>query len=529
MSTWRVYGAYGDIIEQGSNAAANAHDDNTSTYYTLYNPYYYGDFDLPYIIEEDFGQTVTVTQFKVYVTGANDYNQVRVEYWTGSSWVLVGIANINNAWNTFNGSWTTSKWRVLWEGDPFEGDSVRVNEMQAVAGTTTINVSDSGTGAESVVKFVDGAMEVVDSGTGTESATKITFGSTWTVYSGQGNILEQGSNAAANAHDNNTSTYYTLFPPFAYNQPYIIEEDFGQTLTVTQFKVYATNVDEYFQIKVEYWTGSAWALVGYVMTANTWTTFNGSWTTNKWRVSWYGFDYYATVQVGEMQAVSQPPTLEVSDSGSGSETAVAATLITASDSGTGTETALTLFAVVVSDSGAGTDQLTNRTLLGLTDTGSGTELATLSETLIMVTDSGTGTETFAAIPHFFVTDSGWGGEAPAPIVTFYLTDTGGGAEELLMDLEVYDASSLSGEEIALVLGQIDEGAGTDDLPLRLVGVLDDGTGQETTTLIVIAKDNGVGRELAIVTNQISVGDEGSGLEKPLRVIHVGAFVFLRPD
>jgi hypothetical protein len=147
----------------------------------------------------------------------------------------------------------------------------------------------------------------------------------------------------------------------------------------------------------------------------------------------------------------------------------------------------------------------------------------------MVTDSGAGTETAAAIPYFFVTDSGWGNEAPAPIVTFYLTDTGEGAEGLLMDLEVSDASSLSGEEIALVLGQIDEGTGTDELPLRLVGVLDDGTGQETTTLIVIAKDNGVGRELAIVTNQISVGDEGFGMEKPLRVIHVGAFVFLRPD
>jgi hypothetical protein len=147
----------------------------------------------------------------------------------------------------------------------------------------------------------------------------------------------------------------------------------------------------------------------------------------------------------------------------------------------------------------------------------------------MVTDSGAGTETVTAIPYFFVTDSGWGNEASSLIVTFYLTDTGGGAEGLLMDLEVYDASSLSGEEIAVVFGQIDEGAGTDDLPLRLLGVLDDGTGQETSTLIVIAKDNGVGRELAVVTNLLSASDEGSGLEKPLRVIHVGAFVFLRPD
>jgi hypothetical protein len=405
-----------------------------------------------------------------------------------------------------------------------------VNEMQAVVGTATINVSDSGTGTESTIKFVDGAIEVVDSGTGTESATKTTFGSTWTVYSGQGTILEQGSNAAANAHDGNTSTYYTLYPPFAYNQPYIIEEDFGQTLTVTQFKVYATYVDEYNQIKVEYWTESAWSLVGYVTTANTWTTFDGSWTTSKWRVLWDGDPYEGdTVMVNEMQAVSQLPSYEISDSGSGSETAIVSSLITASDSGTGTETASTLFAVAVSDSGAGTDQLTDRTLLDLTDTSSGAEVATLSETLIMVADSGVGTETTTAIPYLFVTDSGWGGEVPAPIVTFYLADTGNGTEGLLMDLEVYDASSLSGEEIAQVFGQIDEGAGTEDLPLRVVSVLDGGTGQETATLIVIAIDKGVGGELAIVTNQVSASDYGVGLEKPLRVIHVGAFVFLRPD
>jgi hypothetical protein len=529
MSTWRVYGAYGDIIEQGSNAAANAHDGNTSTYYTLYNPYYYGDFGMPYIIEEDFGQTVTITQFKVYVTNTNDYNQVRVEYWTGSQWSLVGIANINNTWNTFNGSWTTSKWRVLWDGDPYEGDSVRVNEMQAVAGTTTINVSDSGTGAESVVKFVDGAMEVVDSGTGTESATKITFGSTWTVYSGQGNILEQGSNAAANAHDDNTTTYYTLYMPYAYNQPYIIEEDFGQTLTVTQFKVYATYVDEFNQIKVEYWTGSAWSLVGYVTTVDTWTTFSGSWTTSKWRVSWSGTAYYTPVRVGEMQAVLQPPTFEVSDSGTGAETAVATTLIAKSDSGTGSETVLTLTTVVVSDTGTGTDRITNRTFLNLMDTGNGVEFVSLSETLITITDSGSGSEAVVSIPYIFVTDSGWGNEASASIATFYLTDTGGGIEELLMDLEVYDASGLSGEEIALVFGQIDDGLGTEGLPLRLVGVLDGSMGEETSTLIVVAKDNGVGRELVVITNLLSASDEGFGQEKPLRVIHVGAFVFLRPD
>jgi hypothetical protein len=317
--------------------------------------------------------------------------------------------------------------------------------------------------------------------------------STWRVYDALGNILEQGSNAAANAHDGNTSTYYTLYSPDVPNTPYIIEEDFGQTVTVTQFKVYPTNVDAYTWVRVEYWTGSSWAAVGIATTNNAWNTFSGSWNTSKWRVRWDGdFELGGSVRVNEMQAVSDTTTIEVSDSG------------------------------------AGTDQITDRTLLDLTDTGSGTELATLSETLI-VTDSGAGTETAAAIPHFFVTDSGWGNEAPAPIVTFYLTDTGEGAEGLLMDLEVSDASSLSGEKIALVLGQIDEGAGTEDLPLRLVGVIDDGTGQETTTLIVIAIDNGVGRELAIVTNQISVSDEGVGLEKPLRVIHVGAFVFLRPD
>jgi hypothetical protein len=67
------------------------------------------------------------------------------------------------------------------------------------------------------------------------------------------------------------------------------------------------------------------------------------------------------------------------------------------------------------------------------------------------------------------------------------------------------------------------------LPLRVIGVSDNGTGQETSTLIVIAKDNGVGGELAVATNLLSASDEGVGLEKPLRVIHVGAFVFLRPD
>jgi hypothetical protein len=212
-----------------------------------------------------------------------------------------------------------------------------------------------------------------------------------------------------------------------------------------------------------------------------------------------------------MQAVSQPPPLTVSDSG------------------TGSETASTLTIVVVSDTGTGTDQITDRALLDLRDAGSGAETAPPPSNLITITDSGAGAETADAIPHIFVTDSGWGNETPEQLVVFYMTDTGEGAEDLVMDLEVYDASSLSGEEIALVLGQTDEGLGTDGLPLRLVGVSDDGTGQETSTLIVVANDNGVGRELAVVTNLLSASDEGSGLEKPLRVIHIGAFVFLRPD
>jgi hypothetical protein len=334
--------------------------------------------------------------------------------------------------------------------------------------------------------------------------------STWTVYNAAGGIIEQGSNAAANAHDGNTSTYYTLYPPSVPQQSYIIEEDFGQTLTITQFKVYGTYIDNYNQIKVEYWTGSAWSLVGYVTTGNTWTTFSGSWTTSKWRVSWYGdIEVGSAVRVNEMQAVSQT------------------TILNVSDSGTGTETTLTV--VIASDTGTSTDQITNRALLGLTDVGSGTETATPPSNLITITESGSGAETADAIPHLFVVDSGWGNEAPTPIVIFYLTDTGGGVEGLLMNLEVYDASSLSGEEIALVFGQIDGGLGTESLPLRLVGVLDDSTGQETSTLIVIAKDNGIGGELAIVTNLLSASDSGVGLEKPLRVIHVGAFVFLRPD
>jgi hypothetical protein len=525
MSIWRVYDAFENILEEGSNAAANAHDGDTSTYYTIYNPYY-GDFSAPYAIEEDFGQTVTVTQFRVYVTNVNEYNYARVLGWTGSGWVQVGIANINNSWNTFSGSWTVSKWRVVWEGvfygedfgedfgEDMGGSFVRVNEMQAVVGTTTINVSDSGTGAESAVKFVGGAIEVVDSGTGTESATKTSFGSTWTVYDAEGNIIEQGTDAAATAHDDDTSTYYTLYPPppyGPYGYPHIIEEDFGQTLTVTQFKVYATSVDLYRFVRVEYWTGSAWSLVGYVTNADTWTTFSGSWTTSKWRVVWDGAPYAGPVRVNEMQAVSQPLP------------------ITVSDSGTGSETASTLTIVVVSDTGTGADQITDRALLDLRDVGSGTETAPPPSNLITITDSGAGAETADAIPHIFVTDSGWGNETPEQLVVFYMTDTGEGAEDLLMDLEVYDASSLSGEEIALVLGQTDEGLGTDGLPLRLVGVSDDGMGQETSTLIVIANDNGIGRELAVVTNLLSASDEGSGLEKPLRVIHIGAFVFLRPD
>jgi hypothetical protein len=516
MSIWRVYDALENILEEGSNAAAEAHDGDTSTYYTIYNPYY-GDFSAPYAIEEDFGQTVTVTQFRVYVTNANPYNYAKIFYWTGSGWVLAGIANINNSWNTVSGSWTTSKWRVVWDGvfygEVSFGSFVRINEMQAVVDTATINVSDSGTGAESAVKFVDGAIEVVDSGTGTESATKTSFGSIWTVYDAYENIIEQGTDAAATAHDDDTSTYYTLYPPYGpYGYPHIIEEDFGQTLTVTQFKVYATSVDLHSYVRVEYWTGSAWSLVGYVTDADTWTTFSGPWTTNKWRVLWGGNPYVGgPVRVNEMQAVSQPPPLTVSDSG------------------TGSETASTLTIAVVSDTGTGTDQITDRALLDLRDAGSGAETAPPPSNLITITDSGAGAEISDAIPHIFVTDSGWGNETPEQLVVFYMTDTGEGAEDLVMDLEVYDASSLSGEEIALVLGQTDEGLGTDGLPLRLVGVSDDGTGQETSTLIVVANDNGVGRELAVVTNLLSASDEGSGLEKPLRVIHIGAFVFLRPD
>jgi hypothetical protein len=344
--------------------------------------------------------------------------------------------------------------------------------------------------------------------------------SIWRVYDALENILEEGSNAAAEAHDGDTSTYYTIYNPYYgdFFGPYAIEEDFGQTVTVTQFRVYVTNANPYNYAKIFYWTGSEWVLAGIANINNSWNTVSGSWTTSKWRVVWDGVFYGEVsfgsfVRINEMQAVQ----------------AGGAQTLTVSDTGTGTDRITNRTLLNLSDTGAGTDRITNRTLLNLRDTGNGVEFASLSGNLVTITDSGSGAETAVSIPHIFVTDSGWGNEASTPIVTFYLTDTGEGAEDLLMDLEVYDASSLSGEEIALVLGQTDEGLGTDGLPLRLVGVSDDGTGQETSTLIVIANDNGVGRELAVVTNLLSASDEGSGLEKPLRVIHIGAFVFLRPD
>jgi hypothetical protein len=456
MSIWTVYNGVGDIIEQGENAAAAAHDGNTATYYTLYSP----DMgSAPYIIEEDFGQTLTITEFRVYPTLVDEYNWVRVEYWTGTAWALVGYATANNAWNIFRGSWTTNKWRVLWEGDPVFGNVVRVNEMQAVQ--------------------AGGAQPLIP---------------TWTVYDSAGNIIERGANAAANAHDGDTTTYYTLYSPLIGGAPYIIEEDFGQLLTITQFKVYPTGVGANNWVRVEYWTGSAWSLVGNATTNNAWNTFDGSWTASKWRVVWAGNPLIGgPVNVNEMQAVQE----------GGAQT------------------------LTVSDSGIGTDRITNRALYDLRDVSSGTETATLSN-LITITDSGAGAETTAAIPHLVVSDSGWGGETPALIVIIHTTDTGSGAEGLLMDLSVLDESSSSTEQIELTVGLSDTGSGVDGLPLRMIGVLDNGIGLETPTLIVFAPDRGVGSELVIATNQLSVSDNGIGQEKPLRVVHIGSFVFLRP-
>jgi hypothetical protein len=575
MSIWKVYDAFGNIIEQGTNAAANAHDGNTSTYYTLYAPEVAGS---PYIIEEDFGQPLTITQFKVYPTldeYSYGYSWVRVEYWTGSGWALVGDATNNNDWNVFSGSWTTSKWRVRWAGsfDPEfgYGFSVGINEMQAVAGTTTINVSDSGTGTESVVKLIDGAMEVVDSGTGTESATKIAFGSTWTVYDAFGNILEQGTDAAATAHDGDISTYYTLYPPppyGPYDQPYIIEEDFGQTLTVTQFKVYATYVDVNSQIRVEYWTGSAWAFVGYVTTADTWTTFSGSWTTNKWRVSWSGNPYAGgSVRVNEMQAVQVggEQSLTVSDSGTGTDL-LSNILRSVGDAGVGAETSALWSILEVQDGGLGSETIVGGLLFDVTDTGVGmesigqeiggvtlftptdsgigvellrldrdgvmdggvgTETATLSA-VISVTDGGVAADGAFAIIYLDATDSGWGTEEPLVSAVLYATDTGEGTELLSREIELDDFATASdlGE---FLWGVTDEGLGVEDIPLRHVGCVENGVGQEEAVVTIIVRDGGFGQEIANAINFVSVSDNGAGQEKPLRVIHIGAFVFLRPD
>ena len=316
--------------------------------------------------------------------------------------------------------------------------------------------------------------------------------SIWRVYDGVGQIIVEGENAAANVHDNDTSTFIYLYNPMWLPElSYIVEQDFQQPITVTRFAVYLNSASEYDWCAVEYWTGSQWALVGYAYYFG-WNYFDGNWNTSKWRVRWEGdTDYGYIIAVGEMQAITSelPTTINVSDSGVGVE-------------------GLTFTRENLTDTGIGSETLISSVLIEVLDEGSGQDF---SDHIIILT----------------TTDSGWGLETPSLNLVMPVSDIGSGVELFDREFGIMDGGG-SVEVLSKDLDIGDFGSGVEELPFRSIGVIEAGVGLEESLVLLLVTDRGTGKETLIATNYIEVKDEGFGAEKPLRIVHVGTLVFLRP-
>ena len=317
--------------------------------------------------------------------------------------------------------------------------------------------------------------------------------SIWRIYDGTGEIIAEGPNVALAVRDNDLSTYISLYNP--YFDPfflYIIEQDFGQTVTITQFSVYRGYGDIYNWGIVEYWSGSSWVSVG-TLTNDGWNYFQGSWQTTKWRVRWEGdFEFGIYISINEMSATTEevPPLLQVSDSGLGSET------------------------LSLKDH-------------GLSDTSAGTETAQVASTTF-ASDYGSGDDPATLITIMDATDSAWGTEDTSLIATLIVDDAGSGVEDIEKSHEFWDSGS-GNEILGMVVGMADAGWGLDEVPHRSLGVIDTRGGEEAPMIIIPVKDNSTGREILICVNYIDVGDAGQGKEKTLRVMHAGVLIFLRPQ
>lgn len=146
-----------DIYGNYTGDAPNVTDSNYHTGYYLAT-----DPDVDYAVVCDYGTVVNVTQIRVYV----DFDYGRVEYLSGSEWVLVGYAE-PAILTTFNVNINTQKWRVV----PAYYDTFAA-EMSSTysGGATQIEVTDTGTGAESLSL----TKIITDTGTGTDKVDAIT-------------------------------------------------------------------------------------------------------------------------------------------------------------------------------------------------------------------------------------------------------------------------------------------------------------------------------------------------------------------
>jgi hypothetical protein len=182
--------------------------------------------------------------------------------------------------------------------------------------------------------------------------------------------------------------------------------------------------------------------------------------------------------------------VDVSDSGTGSDTAAVAVQVAASDSGTGSDTASVTINVPVSDSAVGSDTALVAVPKAASDSGTGSDTAAITAVNVAVSDSGTGSDV-ASLPN-----------APQA------SDSGTGVDSALVGVQVVASDSGVGSDVASVF------AGT----LRFAS--DSGVGSDMAVLtraFFVVQDSAVGTDTAFVT--------GPGVTPPavpsLRIGEVG--------
>ena len=128
---------------------------------------------------------------------------------------------------------------------------------------------------------------------------------------------------------------------------------------------------------------------------------------------------------------SAPIIIFVNDSGSGGDVANIFVSVPIDDAGTGTDSALAAALISSIDSGLGADTVYMQYTTTVDDAGTGTDIVSIPDITVSVNDSGSGSDTINVIVNLFMNETGIGNDNMSVTGNIKATDTGQGNDSMV--------------------------------------------------------------------------------------------------